>query len=162
MNVNYLSNIEFRFTINRLPNVEFYIQGVTMPGISSGATIQPSPFKNINRPGDKLEYEDLTLKCIIDEKMEAYFEVWNWLIGITKPLEFGQYKRTKESEEGIFSDATLTILNSNKNPHVEVNFRNLFPTSVSSIDFDTKQTDVEPPMVDFTFKYGYYDFKTLP
>jgi hypothetical protein len=161
MSINYLSNIEFRFSIKRLPNTEFYIQGVTMPGINSGFTTQPSPMRNIFRPGDKLEFEDLVLRCVVDENMASFREVWDWLVGITKPVEFDQYKTIKEGDDGIYSDATLTILNSAKNPHLEINFKDLFPIGVSNIDLDTKQTDMVPPTVEFTFKYGTYDINIL-
>lgn len=160
MTVNYLSTIEFRFKINRLPNTEFYIQGVTMPGISSGFTTQATPMRMIYRPGDKLEFEDLSLTCVVDEQMKTYREVWNWLVAITKPTSFDERAAIESTAEGVYSDATLVLLNSSKNPSIEISFKDLFPISVSAIEFDTKQTDRIPPTVTYDFKYGTYDFIT--
>ena len=159
MAINFLSNIEFRFNIKRLPTVEFYIQEVTMPGINSGFAQHATPFKILPRTGDKMEFEDLILRCAVDEKMVSYTEVWNWLVSITNPTSFDQRAALEASDDGIVSDATLMILNSSKNPAIEVDFINLFPISVSSIQFDLKQTEQVPPVVDFTFKYDSYTFR---
>jgi len=158
---NFLSSVEFRFTIKRLPNVEFFIQGANLPGINTGYTTQPSPFKNIYRHGDKLEYDELILTCIVDEQMQSYIETWNWLESLAKPRSFDQYKAIKESEDGLYSDATLTILNSSKNANIEIQFEDLFPTAVSGIELDTKQTDVNPPTVTLTFRYNAYRINVL-
>lgn len=158
---NFLSSVEFRFTIKRLPNVEFFIQGANLPGINSGYNTQPTPFKNVYLHGDKLEYEDLVLTCIVDEQMQSYIETWNWLEALTKPKSFDQYRGIKESEDGLYSDATLTILNSSKNAKIEITFQDLFPVSVSGIDLDTKQTDLTPPTVQLTFRYNSYSIKVL-
>lgn len=160
--LNYLSSMEFRFSINRLPKTEFYIQSVTMPGINSGSTPHPTPFKTTYRHGDKLEYDELIVTCVVDERMEGYQEVWNWLVDLTKGRgRFTDYQKTKESDEGLYSDATLTILNSSKNANIEITFQNLFPVSVSSIELDTKQTDITPPVVNFTFRYDSYSIGTI-
>jgi len=158
---NFLSNIEFRFSLSRLPNVEFFVQSATLPGINSGYTTQPAPQRNIYRHGDKLEFDELQITCVVDEDMQSYIETWNWLIALTKPISFDQYKQIKDSQDGLYSDATLTILNSSKNPKIEVLFKDIFPTNVSGIELDTKATDVEPPTVSLTFRYNTYDIKVL-
>lgn len=160
-NLNFLSPVEFRFVIARLPNVRYNVQSVTLPGISSGVTSLPTPFRPMSFPGDNLTYDELVLEVIVDEEMRAFTETWDWLVSITKPENFDQYKNILESEDGLFSDATLTILNSSKNPGVEVQFENLFPISVGSIQLDTKATDVNPPTSSITFKYSKYRVKTI-
>ena len=156
---NFLNPIEFQFEVKRLPNVEFYVQSVNIPDISSGVTTQQTPFKNIYRPGDKVEFGDLQITCAIDENMETYKEVWNWLIALTYPNGFEQYQAlTEPSGDGLYSDATLIIANSSKNANIEINFRDIFPINIGSIELDTTLSDVTPPRVEFTFKYAYYEF----
>jgi hypothetical protein len=155
---NFLSPIEFQFSIERLPNLQFFIQSVNIPDITSGMTERSSPFKKIYGPGDKLEYGELIISCLIDEQMETYKEVWNWLIATTYPNGFEQYRELQESGNGIFSDATLLIMNSSKNPNIEIKFTDVFPTSVGPIQLDTTDTDVTPPQVDFSFKFSHYEF----
>ena len=65
---NFLSNVEFRFILERLPNVEFYVQQINIPGVNSGYAERMTPFKSIYTPGDTLVYEDLAMTIIADEK----------------------------------------------------------------------------------------------
>jgi hypothetical protein len=160
-NLNFLSPIEFRFSVKRLPNVSYNIQSLNIPGITSGITNQPAPFRNIPRHGDKVEYGDLSLEVIIDEEMRAYTETWYWLLGLTSPDGFDQYKSLNNSQDGLYSDATLTIMNSNKNPNIEIQFENIFPISIGDISLDTKATDVNPPTTTITFKYMKYVVKLI-
>lgn len=160
-NLNFLSPVEFRFVVSRLPTVRYNIQSLTLPGISSGTTQQQSPFKFINRPGDRIEYGELVLEVVIDEEMRAYTETWDWLIKLTSPDGFDQYKSILESEDGLYSDATLSILNSNKNIGVEVQFENIFPISIGDVSLDTKATDVNPPTTSITFKFSKYIIKPV-
>lgn len=156
-NFNFLNPVEFHFTVNRLPNVEFYIQSVSLPDISSGFTTQVTPFKTLYSHGDKLEFGDLQMTVIVDENLSSYLDVWQWLIALTKPEGFDQYATLASSDLGLYSDATLTIMNSNKNANIEVRFKDMFPVSVGNIDLATTQTDVTPPTVAMTFKYSSYD-----
>lgn len=157
---NFLNPNEFRFTLSRLPNVEFFVQSVVLPDISSTPVEQPTPFKTIYRPADKIEFGDLTLTVLVDENMQSYLETWNWLIALTKPENFEQYSDLV-SGDGIYSDATLTVLSSKKNPNIQIRFKDMFPISVGSISLATNATDVNPPVVDMTFRYSSYDFDVL-
>ena len=164
-NQNFLSPVEFKLVLDRLPNVEFFVKGVNIPGISSGQTDIPTPFKTFSNPGDKLQYEDLTLNIICDEDMVAFREVSDWLVALTSPSSFEQYAGLNPKTVGtssttrsdVKSDGSLIILNSNKNANVTIKFSDMFPTSVGSIQLDTSTTDLTPPIFDITFKYGKYD-----
>jgi hypothetical protein len=84
------------------------------------------------------------------------------LIALTKPEDFEQYADLiKAGGDGIYSDATLTLLSSKKNPNVEITFKDMFPISVGSIALATNATDVVPPVVDMTFRYSSYSFKVI-
>jgi hypothetical protein len=89
--------------------------------------------------------------------MQSYIETWSWLIALTKPENFQQYQSLLDGD-GIYSDATLSILNSKKNTNIQIRFKDLFPISVGSISLATNQSDVNPSVVEMTFKYSSYDF----
>lgn len=155
---NYLSPIETRFTIKRLPNVSFFTQSVNVPGLNLGETVIPTPFKSIIQHGDKLEYDSLNIQVAMDENMNSFIEVRNWIIGLSKPNNFEQYANL-QAGDGVYSDATLIILNSSKNPNIEITFKNLFPTSLGEIAFDTRDTDIPVPVCSMSFKFSEYDLK---
>jgi hypothetical protein len=161
MNVqNFLNPVEFKFNIKRLPSTKFYVQGATIPDISSGVTEQFTPFKTIYRPGDKLTFGDLVLTVAVDENLESYVETWNWLNGLTKPEKFDQYANLL-SGDGLYSDATLTLVTNAKNPNIEVTFYDMFPISVGQITLNTTSTTVEAPTVDLTFKFSSYKINVV-
>ena len=155
---NYLSPVETRFTIKRLPNVSFFTQSVSLPGLSIGETNIPTPFKNIHLHGDKLEYDMLNIQVAMDENMNSFIEVKNWIVGLSKPNNFEQYANLSAGD-GLYSDASLIILNSSKNPNIEVSFKDLFPMNLGEIAFDTRETDVPVPVCTMSFRFSEYDIK---
>jgi len=165
-NINFLSPIEFKLVLNRLPNVQFFIQAANVPGISSGVTERPTPFKDLYEPGDKLSYDDFVVTVVCDEDMTAYREIQEWLIALTSPESFSQYASLEANTPGkgkvsstkntVKSDGALVIMDSNKNPNIHIYFKGMFPTAVGSIQLSTAGTDVTPPTFDITFKYDSY------
>ena len=160
-NTNFLSPVEFQLVLNRLPNVEFFLQGANIPGISSSGTERPSPFKTINEPGDKIAYDDFTVTVVCDEDMVAFREVSDWLVALTYPDNFQQYASLTPAPDGAGkkSDGSLVVLNSNKNANVKINFTDLFPVSVSGLQLNTAESDLTPPTFEITFKYSNYTIK---
>ena len=86
--------------------------------------------------------------------MNNYIEVYNWMKGLTFPNEFNQYKNLKGGEYGLLTDISIVIMNSHKNPNINILFEDCFPVSLSDVTLDTTQTDVIYPQatVTFTFK----------
>lgn len=159
---NFLSPIDFTFRIRRLPNVEFYIQSAVIPTVSMNQTEYQTPFSKIQLPSDHLEYGDFSITFRVDEDMNSYLELINWMKGLAFPDDFTQYADLKEtgvpgSDQGLVSDATLTILNSNSRPNVIVTFEDLFPKSIGEIMLDTKNADIQ--YAEATATFGFQKFR---
>ena len=60
-----------------------------------------------------------------------------------------------------YSDATLIVYNSSFNEIVKVKFRDVFPVSLSTINFDASVGDIDYVTADATFKYSIYDIEVL-
>lgn len=159
MQQNFLSPTGFKFTIKRLPNVSFFVQAATIPGISMNVTESPTPFTSIYFTGDKLTYDQFTVTVRVDEYMDSYNEIFDWMIGLAKPESFDQYKNLKNSTDGLYSDATLTVLNSRKNPAIEVSFKDMFPVSLGAIELDATESDVNYKTCDITFQHNGHSIK---
>ena len=63
--------------------------------------------------------------------------------------------------DNIYSDGTLQILSSNLIAKFNVNFKDLFPVSLSTITFDATDTDIDYFTADATFKYTIYNLTDL-
>lgn len=158
---NFLSPTGFRFNVNRLKNVSFFVQSVSIPGVSMSPTETPTPLTTIYRHGDRITYSDLTLTIRCDEDMYSFLEIYSWMSKATKVEGFSGYKTLKESDEGLYSDATLIILNSRKNPNKMFTFHNTFPTSLSDMRMDVTPSDIQYTTFDVTFKYDTYTVESL-
>ena len=162
-NRNFLSPVGFKFTLAKEPKVTFFCNSARIPEITLGVARQPTYLKMIDIPGDILTYGDLTLKFIVDENMENYMAVHNWLTGLGFPESTQQYKELTTNDQGLrdekeaFSDGSLSILNSNYRSTATVKFRDLFPVSLSSLEFDATASDIIYLTAQVTFKYTIYD-----
>ena len=63
--------------------------------------------------------------------------------------------------DNIYSDGTLQILSNNLVPAFQVVFSDLFPYSLSTVQFDATDTDVEYFTADVSFKYTVYSLTDL-
>ena len=170
-NRNYMSPVGFKLILTKTPKVDFLCQSANIPQISMGTAIQPTYLKDIPVPGDKVLYDDLTVRFLVDEKMENYLAIYKWITGLGYPESIGQFKQLRKddirtnasaSDEGDpryfeFSDATLQILSSNYKPSVLVNFKDAFPISLSTLEFDVSQRDYSFFTASVTFKYTIFD-----
>ena len=157
---NYLSPIEFRFLIQRLPYTEFFTQSVNVPGVSLNATEMATPFKTLYFSGDNITYNEFTVNVRVDENMNNYQEILNWMIGMTFPDNFDQYANLTEGD-GIYSDATLMIMTNGKNSNIQIVMKDIFPTSLGDIQLNTTAGDVDFASCDITFKIGSYEIRPL-
>ena len=162
-NRNFLSNVAFKFNLAKFPKVDFFSNSARIPELNLELTRQPSYLKNIDIPGERLTYGDLTLRFLVDENMENYISVYTWLKGLGFPESTKEFKDLTTDKDGqrdskeAFCDGTLRILNSNYREVAQVKFRDLFPTSLTSLDFDATNTDIQYFTAEATFKYTIYN-----
>ena len=161
-NRNFLSPIGFKFSISKTPKVNFFCNSARIPEIILGTTIQASYLKDIDIPGDKLQYGDFSLRFLVDEELENYMAIHNWLTGIGFPRTPEEYKNlttdndNRRDPDEAFSDASLSILNSNYNTSAIIRFEEMFPTSLTSLEFEAGDTDINYFTAEATFKYTVY------
>ena len=180
-NLDFASPSQFRFSLLKVPNVEYFVTGVNLPGVSfSGDATINTRFTSVHFMGDSMEFEDLEVTFLINEALENYREIHDWMVGIGFPKDNQQYIDAIGSEQNmnpiaskvdnakatgkpsvLMSDATLTILTNKNNPNLRVNFKNCFPTSLSGLSYNTQGTDTEQLTATVTFKYDIYEFQVL-
>ena len=183
---DYASATQFKFQLTKLPKVEYFTTACNIPGISLNTTVQPTPLADIPIPGDTINFSDLEITFLVDENLENYREIHGWMYGIGFPKSRTQFaslveagkdrfptsgKDSKATDPGktkygamplgpIFSDATLSVLSSKNNPNIEVRFSDVFPSSLSGLQFDQQADDVSYLTASVTFKYKIYEFAT--
>ena len=159
-NINYLTTLGFRFNIEFLPKTNWFTTAVNLPGISLGEVNQPTPFMQAQLPGNDLVFEALTLTFLVDEDLENWRELYDWMTGIGFPVDYDQYKTQKDDKQ-LYSDASLTILNSNMMPNYVITFKDMFPTNLSDIAFDSSSAEATPVKSTATFRYLSYTYEKV-
>ena len=144
-NMYPLADIQFKFDIAALPGVTFFCQSTALPGI----TLTPMEIGLPQRTGfarstGVIEYEELNVAYLVDEYLKNWLQVYNWMLG--KPS---------------YTSGVLTILSSSMNPTLEAHFKELFPTSLTALDFDSTTSDPAYQQASVTFKYTSYTIKSL-
>ena len=178
--LDFLRPNGFRFMIQSLPKVTYFCQAANIPSINLGFAIQHTPLINIPKPGDKLDFGELTIRFMIQEDMANYTELYNWMISLGFPenhrqfqerfagqafrtpeinnLDVGTMRRTDLPE---YSDATLMVLSSNDQPIVRLNFLDCFPISLQGLDFDVSTGNTQYFVGNAVFKYRMFTVESL-
>ena len=175
LNRNTLSPVQFSFVVEKLPTVNFFVQSVSLPGITINPIVYDNPFSDTKEPGEQITWADLSVTFLVDEECNNWFEVWNWMQGLGFPKNFNQHKKLVQGQDrdlqgnlkenlppkgrqGFkFSDATLFIRTSHNNPNIEVKFIDCWPNEVSQIEFQTTVDDDNPLTATVTLSYNYYE-----
>jgi len=173
---DYLRPNAFRFGVKDIPNVSFTCQSANIPDIQLGYAVQPTPFVDIPTIGDKINFGELAIRFLISEDMSNYLELYRWIVAIGFPKDYNQFSTFVKdrpsrfpfvtntngtSEILAYSDATLTILDSTNTAKVNIIFKNLFPTSLSALDFDIASGSVEYFTAIASFKYTIFEVEPL-
>ena len=182
--LDYASPTQFKFSINQLPKVEFFTVSANIPDLSLSDVVIPTPFKPIPVLGQNLTYGNLSITFIVDEFLENYRELHEWLTGIGFPKDRKQFSEFRSntanrgtasatpvqdvgkvgksvSDSAMFSDATLTVLSNKNNPIVEVRFSSMYPVSLGALEFSQQASDVEYMTVQADFTYQLYEIVAL-
>jgi len=163
-NLDPLSPNGFQLTIAKLPGISFFCQEANIPSVVLPALGINTPLVKMNQPSDQLQYAPLDVKFMIDANMDNYAALLNWMEGLGFPEDRDQYREYQESQAngGLitgnydFSAGTLIILGPNNHEVRRVDFMDLIPTSISSMVFTTKATDVHYLMGHATFAYTLF------
>ncbi len=182
--LDYASPVQFKFTCAKLPLIEFFCQKANIPGITLGEATQETGLVDVPHPGDKLVYGELNVSFLVDENLNNYKELHDWLTGLGFPQAHTQYANLLSGgkdrypfsttgttsvssdpgrisdpidEGAAYSDATLTVLNSKNIVKTEIRFHNVYPTQLGSLAYDIKASDVDYLNVNATFAYMFYE-----
>lgn len=161
MITNYLSTGGFDIKVSRLPHVEFFTQKLLIPGVTANPVETSTPLRSFYSVSDRLRFADFDLTFIVDENMENYIEIFEWLKSINSPDNFGQHASLNASEEGLVSDISLIILNSHKNPNIKFTFQNTFPIGLTPISLDMTSQNVAYAEATVTMRYDAFTIEKL-
>ena len=167
-NRNYLSPIGFRFTLIKSPKVSFFSNTAQIPGLTINPAQQATYLKDNPQAGDKMEFQDFTLRFLVDENLENYMQIQNWMRGIAFPESLNEIYTLKSGKtndlildptepDNLVSDGTLLVLDSGNNAQFMVKFSDMWPTELTTLQFDATPGTIDYFTAEVTFKYTIYN-----
>jgi hypothetical protein len=175
-NLDLARPTQFRFSILKIPNTEYFVTEANLPGIAfSGDAVLNTRFTTLPMMGDTVNYEPLELSFNVQENLSNWREIHDWMTGIGFPESTKQFEdaivdaaKTKNTAatrtanlSSLTSDAVLTIMTNKNNPTIRIVFKNVYPTSLSGLNFDTKDTDAMGLNATVTMNYDFYSLEVL-
>jgi len=168
-NINPLSPNGFTFSITKLPNVSFFCQRVLIPSMTLASIERPTPFINTPIPGEIMQFSELSIQFLIDDRMDNYKAIYNWMVALGYPEDHNQYKNFVNAQGGAtlyselarnYSDATVGILDAQNNATNHFKFYDVFPISLDPVQLESTAMDVNYVIGSATFKYTYFTIDT--
>jgi hypothetical protein len=148
-NRNFLNPIGFLLKLQKFEGVDFFCQSINLPDISMPVTNIASPFRNLPIvPSGGVEFGDLTVSFIVDEELLNYHSIHKWI------RDNGRADSNANTpKEDEYSNAQLHILTSNYNTNHIIEYKNIFPYSLTQLQFDATVNDVDYITAVVTFKF---------
>ena len=164
-NKNFLNPIGFKFSVQKLPHVNYFCTNASIPDMTLGQvdTIT-NTFIKLPTPGDKLTFGGLQIRFRVDEDLKNFKEIYDWMIALGYPDNFDQraaISRNASNIGEVFSDGSLILTTSSYKPNIEIKFIDMYPVTLSTVDFDISQSDVEYVNADVSFIYRKYELTTI-
>lgn len=171
---NTLYSNHFKFSLERLPDVSFFVQRVTVPTVGSRPAKQSTPFATIRQTGDHLDYGTFDLTFLVDAKFKTYFSLYYWMKGYGFPHDFDEVVRFRDNQRTQVGNlraapvnleqtrATLTVtLPDTSLPVAEILIDGVFPIELGEMEFRSTDLDTPTLKATCTFACTTFDVKTF-
>jgi len=158
-NFNYLQPTSFKMVLDRknYPNLEFFCQSFTHPGMLISAVEVPfRKIAGIPQPGDKLTFNELSANVILDEDLEGYTEMYEW---IRRILDTDMVSPLNRSDDlpAHFADISLMILSSHNNVTKQIKYLDCTPTAIGDIQFESTSGGDTFITFSASFRFSYFE-----
>ena len=152
-NRNFLNPIGYLLKLEKFEGVDFFCQGANVPDINMPSIDVSSPFRSLPIiPGGGVSFGDFTVRFIVDEDLKNYYSIHSWMRDNGNADQMAR----NTPEKDIYTDGQLHIVTSQYNPAFVVEFRDLFPVSLTNLQFDATIGDVEYITANVTFKHQQF------
>lgn len=170
---------KFSLAFNKVKEFSLNVQRVNIPAVTVPSVKAVNPF--IDRPiyGTKPEYEDLIVEFVVDDVLNSWGMIHDWMRSFAPvdmtfsesveervrfdsfrrelpDIEDLQYEGTVIPEGTLFDDAVLIVNNSGNIQELQITFKDIFPTGLSSLPLDVTAESDDLVICTASFGYWYY------
>ena len=184
---DYSQQNQFKIYLPIFPTTEWFVTRATVPGISLGQAVVPTPLTNMQFVGEKVEFSPFDMTFIVDEKLNNYMEMYGWVKNIGFPHAHTQFMSTSrpdglniekkiespprgrateittvnKADRNLYCDIGMTILSSKNNAVAQVTMYDAFPVSMSAIEYSQQESDTIYATCDVSFAFTWFDVSSI-
>ena len=152
----------FRVKIHKIPELQFWVKECTLPNVTLSHPEIATPFKRLHAVSDTIEYGDLDVSFLVDEKMNNYEALLEWAQLVSFDENYDQVNQwrnkwfnpstTGDSDELLVSDITVQVIGSNDKVIRSFDLTKAIITSLGAITMNDDATETQYMTVSATFK----------
>jgi hypothetical protein len=142
-------------TFPEVPDMIYFCQKANIPGVSLGQAIQETPNLDLFHSGTKISYNTFDVTFLVNEDLSAWTTIYNWMKDLSS-VE-ASYAKRKEGKK----QAVLTVMSNQNNPKLRVKLMDLFPLSLSDLEFDTTLSAEEHITATVSFRYDWFELEQV-
>jgi hypothetical protein len=142
-------------TFPEVPDMIYFCQKANLPGVSLGQAIQETPNLDLFHSGTKISYNTFDVTFLVNEDLSAWTTIYNWMKDLSS-VE-ASYAKRKEGKK----QAVLTVMSNQNNPKLRVKLMDLFPLSLSDLEFDTTLSAEEHITATVSFRYDWFELEQV-
>jgi hypothetical protein len=152
---NLLQPTKFLVTFPEISETIYFCQKANIPGVTLGMALQETPNLDLFHSGTKLEYNTFDITFIVNEDLSAWTSIYKWMNDLSS-VEKNYTKRKENKKQAIF-----TVMSNLNNPKFRIKLNNIFPLSLSDLEFDTASSAEEHVLATASFRYDWFDLEKV-
>ena len=152
---NLLQPTKYLVTFPEISETMYFCQKANIPGVSLGMAVQQTPNIDLFHSGTKLEYNTFDITFMVNEDLSAWTTIYKWMNDLSSADN--NYSRRKENRK----QAIFTVMSNLNNPKFRIKLNDIFPISLSDLDFDTTMSAEEHMLATASFRYDWFDLEKL-
>jgi len=152
--LTHSANYQFILSHPETNNITFFVQGFTGLGFQFQEVNTPWFGQNVKRPGDVINFNNITLEVVMDEKFKALEDI-HTIMKKSRDIYNGKNKIDwNNSYTGI-----LNLISSKNNPVLQITFDKCWILDISDLTFDSKINEDQPVITTISLVHDGYEIK---
>lgn len=144
--LNLARENKYQFFMQDLPILSNLVQSIDIEALALNEVPVNTPYLDIPKQGEKIVYGNFDVMYLVDENMDAYTEVYNYMNAMC-----GVYSIREERREFDFQASVLVYDNSLSKIVRTIKFEDCFPILLGNLAFDNTGSDPKQSSVTFTY-----------
>lgn len=151
MNYNNAISTSFKVNVDKIPELTYFAQSITLPGFSVNPIETAYRNNKIKYPDNVVIKDDFIIQFLVDEDFYNWDKIRLWFL---------ECQGEDVNILNLMSDVYVIRLDSNKNPIARITLKGAFPINVGAItnSHNISDPDIVPCDVSFAFQELTIDY----